>query len=160
MRNKVSIGLIQKRSRSVSSNYNYNSDCQTIFESALESIKNKQNIVVEGKSFMMNLCCKDNANKFYPQCLGLIRETGYADIDAEKSLVEEFTSSILPYIDNIDAVISTLERSNLNYDSYNTVLEACNSIKICDRIVRNHALIQERFDIEKFIVSNQKKDLS
>lgn len=160
MRNKVSIGLIQKRSRSVTSNYNYNSDCQTLLEDALESIQNKQNIVVEGKSFMMNLCCRDNANKFCPQCLGLIREAGYADIDAEKSLVEEFTSSILPYIDNMDSVINVLERSNLSNESYNAVLEACNSIKICDRIVRNHALIQERFDIEKFMVSNRKKDLS
>ena len=161
MRCKVNIGLIQKRIKCISSNYNYNSDCQTLFENALGSIESKPNSVIyESKSFMMNLCCKDNANKFFPQCLGLISEVASVNVDAEKSLVKEFTSSILPYIDNMDGVLNLLNKYNISNESFESITEACKSIKICDRITRNHALIQEKFDLEKYIVSNKKKDLS
>lgn len=72
------------------------------------------------------------------------------------------TDTILNSMDgivNLENAIEKISSSKFDYDSKNELIERCNILEACDRVLRNRAKIQKRFNFDKVIRENRYGDL-
>ena len=72
------------------------------------------------------------------------------------------TDTILNLMDgivNLENAIEKISSSKFDSDSKNELIERCNVLEACDRVLRNRAKIQKRFNFDKVIRENKYGDL-
>lgn len=152
----VNFGTIFKRSCCLNSVSNNKMDASRILEKFNEKIKSGKddpsinNSLIE---LVESLSDSTNASKYFSQPLYFIQELNKINKNTSNLLVDQYSKSILPYVENLSAVGEVLiERYNLDDDQRNKILESANRFKVADRILKNHNTISKRFNIESEIL--------
>ena len=153
----VNYNTILKRSRCLNSAVTESTkvDSNKIFNNLNRSIeikKNGRNADTQRllRSFIESLCNTENASSNYYQIFNLLETFNTVDPVISDRILTEYVDRILPYTENIESVVSSLERrENLTEDQKNTIFENCTVIAASDRILKNHASISKRFNIER-----------
>lgn len=153
----VNYTTILKRSRCLNSAVTESTkvDSNKIFNNLNRSIeikKNGRNADTQQllRSFIESLCNTENASSNYYQIFNLLETFNTVDPVISDRILAEYIDRILPYTENIESVINSLERrDNLTDDQKNTIFENCIVITASDRILKNHASISKRFNIER-----------
>jgi hypothetical protein len=134
MRHYVNYGLVEKRAKSISSDYN-KPDCKVYLERATASIRKErfQEAKSDVNQFFHSCECPNNANAYYEGCLQMIQ--GYSnDYQYANKLANKFVGSILPYISNPDYVVEyVLPRYDLTYHQRMLIECASKQYIMCDR---------------------------
>jgi len=153
----VNYTTILKRSRCLNSAVTESTkvDSNKIFNNLNRSIeikKNGRNADTQQllRSFIESLCNTQNASSNYYQIFNLLETFNTVDPVISDRILAEYVDRILPYTENIEAVVNSLERrENLTEDQKNTIFENCTAIAASDRILKNHESISKRFNIER-----------
>lgn len=82
---------------------------------------------------------------------GLSYGNALAIIESKRSdgRVKSFCTKILPYVESLDYIQETLNKYNLTEEDKDTIMEYASMYSISDRILKNHASLSKRFNIEK-----------
>ena len=153
----VNYDTILKRSRCLNSSSISEStkvDSQKIFNNLNRSIdtkKNGRNADTQQflRSYIESMCNTENASTYYYQIFDLLEKFNEVDPVISDRILTEYVNRILPYTENFDSVCSTLERRDLTENQVNTICEYCSDYNAADRILKNHASISKRFNIER-----------
>jgi len=153
----VNYTTILKRSRCLNSAVTESTkvDSNKIFNNLNRSIeikKNGRNADTQQllRSFIESLCNTQNASSNYYQIFNLLETFNTVDPVISDRILAEYVDRILPYTENIEAVVNSLERrENLTEDQKNTIFENCTAIAASDRFLKNHESISKRFNIER-----------
>jgi hypothetical protein len=155
MRHHVDYGLVERRAKSVSSEYDSH-DCKLYLERAVESTKKNSNTRQRDVDRFFSECMNpSNANTYYKYCLEFIAEE--EDPKYAKSLTEKFTDRILPYIKNVEWVSHILPRYAMSFHENSMIEHAVEQYKSCDCILNDHAYLQEKSDIDSVVESYKGK---
>lgn len=157
---KVDSRMIKCRIKSLSSKYN-KADCRLFLERAIESSTNKK--VTRKKNinrFFSECMSPDNANKYCLECIGFICDE--EDSKYSNTLTESFIYRILPYVRDVPYLINQLPKykHGISFNEYAMLEKSFKEFEACDRILENHRIIQELFDLDSFIESGKNKNLS
>ena len=122
-----------------------------ILKSQLESCKGSSQLsyTVEKslESYMDSIANLENANRYGLQFFYIVQELNQIDPKRSNQLIQEFTKSILPYIENLGLVSESVHRYDLLPEQTDQILESAATYLAADRILLNHNKISERFNI-------------
>lgn len=136
----------------------------TTLEGKLESIKNGYiPVSIENslRSYTESLANKDNASSYWYRGLEIIStlDKKHCNKYANKFL-EQYTSRILPYVENIGGVLEAIDRYELDNNQADKIKNICENYKLADKIINNHNQISKRFNIEYEVKSAKIKGIS
>lgn len=152
----VDFGTISKRSRCINpvsesvkidSEKRFrdlNSKLKTLSEGGCKNNPSIKNLL---NSFMESISNGTNANKFFRRPLYLIQEFNRLDPEVSSELVTEYTTNVLPYLQDFSTMKEVVDLYNLNVEQKKQILESATKYKAADRILRNHEKISKRFNI-------------
>lgn len=152
----VDFGTISKRSRCINpvsesvkidSEKRFrdlNSKLKTLSEGGCKNNPSIKNLL---NSFMESISNGTNANKFFRRPLYLIQEFNRLDPEVSSELVTEYTTNVLPYLQDFSTMKEVIDLYNLNVEQKKQILESATKYKAADRILRNHEKISKRFNI-------------
>lgn len=82
---------------------------------------------------------------------GLSYNNALAIIESKRSdgRIKSFCTKILPYIENLNYIQETLDKYDISEEDKDTIMEYTSMYNIADRILKNHASLSKRFNIEK-----------
>ena len=130
----------------------------------LKSIKEQHRMSVPLKNgidnYFNSLSNKENASQYWYRGLDIIQrlnENGCKH-DATK-LLDKYNSNILPYVENMEGVLESLDNYNLTDTQYEKIKSLCEDYKFADQVINNHTQISKRFNIEYEIKSVKIKGL-
>lgn len=130
----------------------------------LKSIKEQHRVTIPLKNGIDNyfnaLSNKENASQYWYRGLDIIHrlnENGCKH-DANK-LLDKYNSNILPYVENMEGVIESLDNYNLTNTQYEKIKSLCEDYKFADQVINNHNQISKRFNIEYEVKSVKIKGL-
>ncbi len=164
MTNKViSYSVILKRSNCLNSKAitESSSNSDVIFDRIKPSLNKPILNIAEKKmitSYLNALACIEEANSSYYKALDII------DCIQEDSfrtqLITQFNERVLPYVQDLSYIADTLKRyENLTESEKDSVQNAAIGYNISDRILKNHAFLSKRFNIENEITKYNYKNL-
>lgn len=104
------------------------------------SVKNSIKWFIES----MNL---ENANKHFRESFFIIEKLNQIDENYSDFITNEFTSRVLPYIEDVSIVEEAMERYNLTENQKSKIIQSVEEYKAIDRICTNHEKISKRFNI-------------
>lgn len=152
----VNYNTILKRSRCLNSAVTESTkvDSNKIFNNLNRSIeikKNGRNADTQQllRSFIESLCNTENASSNYYQIFNLLETFNTVDPVISDRILTEYVDRILPYTENVESVVNSLDRRNITEEQKNTIFENCTVIAATDRILKNHDSISKRFNIER-----------
>ena len=157
MANRINInfGTIFKRSSCLNSiTESKTMDAGRIFNNLDNQLKAKSNdgyvspsIKNSLRSFIEGICDVDNASKYFRQPLYLMQEFNKYDLNTSRYILTEYTSRILPYVEDLSGIKESVERYDLTDDQKKSIVESATKLIIADRILANHDKISKRFNI-------------
>lgn len=102
------------------------------------------------RSLMVEMSNVKMASKYYDYVLSIIEYYNEYDQMKANSLLNEFVSSIIPYIENMDTISEAVNtRHEKIYDSQRaSINESIKKYIAADRIIENHNALSKRFNIE------------
>lgn len=153
----VSYTTILKRSRCLNSAVTESTrvDSSKIFDNLNKSIdtkKNGRNVDTQRllRSYIESLCNTESANSNYYQIFSLLEKFNETDPVISDRILTEYVNRILPYTENIESLVSSLNRKEgLSEDQKNIIFENASAYNVADRILKNHNSISKRFNIER-----------
>lgn len=164
MTNKViSYSVILKRSNCLNSKAitESSSNSDVIFDRIKPSLDKPILNIAEKKmitSYLNALACIEEANSSYYKALDII---DCIQEDAFRTqLITQFNERVLPYVQDLSYIADTLKRyENLTESEKDSVQNAAIGYNISDRILKNHAFLSKRFNIENEITKYNYKNL-
>lgn len=111
------------------------------------------------RSFMKSICDINNANKYYRQPLFLMEKFNDIDNRISNEIMVDYTTQILPYVEDLSGIKETVNRYELSEDQKNKILETASQYMVADRILNNHSKISKRFNIESDVSKIKSKGL-
>lgn len=148
-KNIISVASILKRSSCINSVSESTCDNDKLYRNLIDAInfKNGNNLSKALNSYLENMCNKQVASTYYEQLLELLEMTK-DNIGVYNKIVSEFTTRIIPYIDEPDKVSSVIERFNISGNTVATILEAVTTNLVANRILLNHENISKKYNID------------
>lgn len=152
----LNYAIILKRSRCLNTAITESTkvDSNKIFDSlnkSIETKKNGRNADTQRllRSYIESLCNLENASSNYYQIFSLLEKFNDIDPVISNRILTEYINRILPYTENIESLVSALERRNITEEQKNIIFENASVFNVADRILKNHASISKRFNIER-----------
>lgn len=152
----VNYTTILKRSRCLASSVTESTrvDSTKIFDNlnrSIETKKNGRNADTQQllRSYIESSCNTEGAANYY-QIFSLLETFNKVDPVISDRILTEYVNRILPYTENIESVVNSLERrEGLTEYQKNIIFENASAYNVSDRILKNHSSISKRFNIER-----------
>lgn len=163
-KSNVDFNVISRRSRclkSVSESLNVEKRFENL-SIKLSSYKKGQNntsIKTSLNTFLESICNSSDASKYFRQPLYIIQEFNKTDTDISNYVLQEYVSRIIPCINDLSKMRESLERYTLLDEQKESILEAAAKYTIADRILKNHTVLSEKFNIELEVTKINSKGL-
>lgn len=103
------------------------------------------------RSYLESLCNCTNASKYYYQPISLIEQFNQIDKVVSEKILSEYTSRILPYVEDIGSVKYCVESSHMMDDQKSSILESVSNYQAGERVLANHNNLSRRFNMENCI---------
>ena len=164
--NRLDFGTIFKRSSCLNSTES-KIDSEKIFKRLdnfnLESIRENYLPISYSKilnEYINSLSNKENASQNWYNCLKILENLNDHNLNKDaKYFTDNFISRVLPYVENMEGVLESLNRYDLRDYQYESITNICEQFKLADKIVNNHNQISKRFNIEYEVKSAKIKGL-
>lgn len=156
-KNSLKHSTIRKRSQCLNSSVVTESanEINRLYGSISKMIERKNSSLTginEALKNYINLMGSHSASEYYWQPIKLIESLNSinADTVADK-LCSEYTSRILPYVEDLDSVVESVNRSSLTDTQKDLIVESAREYNSADRIIKNHNLLSKRFNINESV---------
>ena len=103
---------------------------------------------------------KENANLSYAYLLNTLSSLQEKYPQIYRESMSLYQSSVLPYIEDMNAFLQELDQSSIDNTTKNTLTETANNYKVADRILANHAKMKKRFTFESSVLNNQNSPIN
>lgn len=163
----IPYGIIFKRSRCLNSSL-LESKNTTNIDKRYNNLKLQIENSVDGSidpsvkksvSQFIESICNENANKYYRYPLFLIEKLNTINQDISDNIVENYTSAVLPYVEDLSYIKETVNRYELSDNQKEKILEAARQYNVADRILKNHDRISKRFNIQSEVTKIKSRGL-
>ena len=131
------------------------SDSKRLYENCVSMIEKSTNgklhpaVQPTLKSCLESLTNKDCANSYCWIPILLMEKFNSLDKkQVSDRILYEYTTRILPYIEDLDYVEHTLEGYDITDEQKNSIIEMSSFYKVADRVITNHNNISKRFNVE------------
>ena len=157
---KRSACLLASVSEAANKNNDRSKYVERIIESIITDLENSRGITSlceqNTYKFITEMSNTAMADKYYEYPLILIEYYNEYNADKANAFLNEFVSSIIPRMSNLDSLSEALSRHELIFGNQRELIqETIKQYTIIDRILENHNTISKRFNIE-----NEVKKLS
>lgn len=103
------------------------------------------------RSFMESLYNTDSASDNYWQVLEISSKINDIDSNISDNIIFEFSTKILPYIENLSMIPECLNNYELTDNQRNTIIENVSLYNTADRIIKNDDMLSKRFNTSNMI---------
>ena len=164
---KFNFNSIFKRSRCLTSNSDKidSEKPYKILEANIQKNINNSNLILDKRIFnnyLESMYNRDNASNNYYKFFEIAQTLTEARANNNdlKFVITEFSNRVLPYVEDLNSVIESVERYTIPLDYIEFVKEEASNYLLADKILNNHKQISKRFNIENEIVSFRSKGVT
>lgn len=160
----ISYGVIFKRSRCLNSSITESVNVDKRYDKLKLQIENmtdgsvNPSVKKSVSEFMESIYNKD-ANKYYRYPLSLIEKFNCIDTNISNTILENYVSLVLPYVEDLSDIKETVDGYYLLNNQREKILETACQYNIADRILKNHDRISKRFNIQSEATKVRSKGL-
>lgn len=104
-----------------------------------------QSLQIYLRSFIESMTNRDSASKYFRYPIYIMQEINKYDQNLSNQILSEYTTRILPYVEDLSLVSEAMERYELSDNQYKAIAESIDSFIIADRILKNHDTISTKF---------------
>lgn len=104
-----------------------------------------QSLQIYLRSFIESMTNRDSASKYFRYPIYIMQEINKYDQNLSNQILSEYTTRILPYVEDLSLVSEAVERYELSDNQYKAIAESIDSFIIADRILKNHDTISTKF---------------
>lgn len=164
-RASLNYGTIVKRSSCINSitesGYNNLDPRLELIRSQLESVSNNNILGIKQsvKSFVESISNYNDANKYFKYPLFFINTLNEYDTKFADKITNEYVNKVMPYVDNLSCIEEITERLDLTNSQKDKINNTGSLLSNADRIIKNHTMISNRFNIENDIKFNSIDDI-
>ena len=164
-RASLNYGTIVKRSSCINSiaesGYNNLDSRLELIRSQLESVSNNNILGIKQsvKSFVESISNYNDANRYYKYPLFFVDKLNEYDTKFADKLIDVYTNRVMPYVENLSCVEEITERLDLTSSQKDKLDNTGSLLQNADRIIKNHSMISNRFNIENDIKFNSIEDI-
>lgn len=164
-RASLNYGTIVKRSSCINSiaesGYNNLDSRLELIRSQLESVSNNNILGIKQsvKSFVESISNYNDANRYYKYPLLFVDKLNEYDTKFADKLIDTYTNRVMPYVENLSCVEEIVERLDLTSSQKDKLDNTGSLLQNADRIIKNHSMISNRFNIENDIKFNSIEDI-